>query len=212
MQIARTLISQSFITLAIWACGAGGLLATECEKNPPIRANLTNGSSASLSSPDGKWQLKTVPLRSTNEGYHSAILVEGSADSKKWNFGSIERWGTSFWSQDSERLFLLDAYAADDMRVRVFDFSQSKPQEITGVNRLLETAVLARIPKEEATLWLSYPEVCFAEGDSSTIIVTVDAPLALKTGGPGKDFGLKITLDVNSHKIEVTGPPAPRFP
>jgi hypothetical protein len=207
----RVVNQKVFIALAIWFCTATAVFADECDRNPPPRANLTNGSSDSLVSPDGKWRLKTTAGKSVDE-FQSTIYVEDTRSPRKWVFGSIKRWGTAFWSQDSERLFLLDAYAADEMRIRVFDVTGTVPKEIEGVNRVMQRAVFARIPKDEETLWFTYPKICFADGDSSAVIVTVDAPLALKTGGPGKDFRLKITFNLNSHDIQVSGPAAPRSP
>ncbi len=117
--------------------------------------------------------------------------------------GWIERKGIVFWSEDSKRLFLRDEYAADDTKIRVFDLTGPAPEEIKGLNHRIQNAIFAHIPANKTTQWLYYPQACFADNDSSTIILVVDAPLVPKAeSGSGKPFSLRLT--VNLITLQVT--------
>ena len=133
------------------------------------------------------------------------MYIQSAQDHKKWNIGWIERNGTAFWSEDSQRLFLRDEYAADDTKVRVFEVAGSVPKEIRGLDRRIRNAIFARIPQNNTTQWLYYPRVCFAANDSSTIILVADAPLIPKTeSGGGKPFGLKLKVNLITLEIVTT--------
>jgi len=141
------------------------------------------------------------------------IYIQNRKSSQKWNVGSIERDGRAFWSDDSRRLFLRDEYAADDTKLRVFEITGSRPKEIKGLDNRIRRAIFARIPETETTQWLYYPKACFAENDSATIIVVADAPLVRKReSSKGKDFRLKLTVDLISFQILIEAPKAPTFP
>lgn len=133
--------------------------------------------------------------------------------SRKWTVGTIERDGRAFWSDDNKRLFLRDEYTADDTRIRIFDVAGSVPRELKGLDHRIRSAIFSRIPQGETTLWLYYPQVCFAANDSSTIIAVANAPVVRKRqDSEGKDFSLRLTVDLISFQIVVSGPRAPRFP
>jgi hypothetical protein len=135
----------------------------------------------------------------------SALFIQSFRDNKKWNIGWIERNGTAFWSEDSQRLFLRDEYAADDTNIRVFDITGSSPKEIKGLDRRIRNAILAYVPQNKITQWLYYPHVCFAANDSSTIILVADAPLVPKTeGGSGQPFSLRLTVNLTTLQVVTT--------
>jgi hypothetical protein len=198
---------KRLVTISVlWTCMARCALAAECGSSPPKQINVYSGSTSSLQSPDKQWKLISVGLHPP--GQSALLYIENTQSSRKWNFGSIERDGTLFWSEDSKRLFLRDEYAADDTKIRVFDVTGSVPKEIEGLDRGIRRAIFAHIPENETTLWLYYPQVCFAANDSSTITVVADAPLVRKDrNSKGKSFDLKLTVSLITLQI-VTSIPA----
>jgi hypothetical protein len=102
---------------------------------------------------------------------------------------------------------LRDEYAADDTKIRVFDVTGAIPKEIEGLDDKIQKALFAHIPKNKTTLWLYYPEVCFAANDSATIIVVADAPLVpKKESGSGIPFNVKVTVNVVTGTVVDTAP------
>lgn len=198
----------TFLLLSSWIVSAA--FGAECG-SPPRAINLDLGSSRSLLSPDEHWRF--ISLRPKSNDQEDAILyVRNIRTSQKWTIGSLERDGRAFWSDDSKRLFLRDEYVADDTRIRVFDFTTGAPKEIKGLDKQLRRVIYARVPEDESTLWLYYPQVCFAANDSSTVILTANLPVVRKyAGSEGKDFSLKLTVDLISMQIAVSGPKAPVF-
>lgn len=156
-------------------------------------------STRSLVSPNGEWKFtSTGPM----SAYRTALLTAtDTRTGEQWSIGSLERDGTAFWSRDSERLLLEDEYAADDTKIRVFDFSNSIPKEIKGIDPELRKAIFAHISDDQTILWLTYPRVCFLSHDSSKIVLTADAPHAPKTGGSGTGLKLIFAVDLGSLKV-----------
>ena len=123
------------------------------------------------------------------------LYIENLHTGQKWEVGSIERDATAFWSGDSRRLFLRDEYAADDTHIRVFELTTETPKEILGLDDRIRKAVFRHISSEETTLWLTYPQVCFAETSSSTILLTADAPrVPMAVSGPGKTLNVRLAV------------------
>ena len=204
---------RSLFSFALWHWMASCGSAAECG-NPPAKAiNVDTAFTRSLLSPDQQWRFISIAPKSLDETATAKLYIQNIHNSQKWAVGSIERHGTTFWSDDSNRLFLRDEYAADDTKIRVFDVTGSMPKEIKGLDHRMRRSIFSHIPPDEATLWLYYPNVCFAANDSSTIIVVANAPVVRKKGNSeGKDFSLKLTVDLTSFQIVVSGPKAPRFP
>jgi hypothetical protein len=191
------------IVCVFCSCSAGFAFSAECGRAPAKAINLNPGSTRALSSPDQRWKFTSVGPNSSEQ--RAELYIQRALGQKKWNVGSIERNGTAFWSDDSQRLFVRDEYAADDTKVRVFDVTGSVPKEIKGLDHRIRNAIFARIPQNETTQWLYYPQACFAANDSSTIILVADAPLDPKTGsGPGMPFGLKLTVNLLTLQIVTT--------
>jgi len=199
------------IFIALWALMAGDAFAADCV-NPPAKAiNLDLASRKSHLSPDEQWRIVSVGADSSEHG--ATLSIENRRSSQKWNVGSFERHATAFWSEDSKRLFLRDSYAADDTKIRVFDFGGPTPKEIKGLDDRIRKAIFSRIPEDEATQWLYYPKACFAANDSDTVILVADAPLTKKReSSEGKPFKLKLTVNVISFQISIEAPKAPTFP
>jgi len=197
------LLKRLVAVCILWSCTAGFAFSAECGRAPAKEINLDLWSTRSLSSPDLRWEFIGVGPKSSQQ--REDLYIRSVQDNKKWNVGSIERNGTAFWSEDSQRLFLGDEYAADDTKVRVFDVTGSGPKEIKGLDRRIRNAIFARIPQNKTTMWLYYPQACFALDDSSTIILVADAPLVPKTeSGSGKPFRLKLTVNLTTLKIVTT--------
>lgn len=195
----------------IWNVGTKVAAAAECDSSPPKKGSLYPGAAISLSSPDKRWQFSSIVPTSSDQG--ATLYLHDVHSSRKWNVGTIERSGTVFWSGDSKRVIFRDEYAADDTKILAFNLGSSIPREITGLDRTIRKAIFARIPENETNLWLYYPQVCFAPNDPSTIILVADVPLVRKTGSSqGKSFRLKLTVNLVSLQIAVSGPEAPRFP
>jgi len=185
--------------------------AAEYSCSPAKKINLDLWSTRTLPSPDQHWRFTSIGPSSS--GQTATLYIQNSHSSQKWNIGSIERNGTAFWSEDSKRVFLRDEYAADDTEIRVFDVTGSVPTEIKGLDDRIRRAIFARIPGDETTLWLYYPQVCFAAKDASTIILVADAPVVrLNADSEGKSFSLKLTVNLISLQIVTSGPEAPKFP
>jgi hypothetical protein len=205
------LLRRVLFVSALWASLARGAFAAECGTPPAKAVNLDLASTRSLRSPDQ--QRRFISVGPKDLGQVAEIYIQNQKSFQKWQVGSIERDGRVFWSDDSKRLFLRDEYAADDTKIRVFEIIRSKPTEIRGLDSKIRRAILARIPENETTQWLYYPKACFAANDSATIIVFADAPLVKKReSSEGKDFKLKLTVDLVSFQILVEAPEAPTFP
>jgi len=199
------------ILSALWAWVARCAFAAECGNRPAKAINLDLWSTRSLLSSDKQWRFISIGPNSSDQA--AMLYIQNRHSSQKWKVGSIERDGTAFWSEDSKRVFLRDEYAADDTKIRVFDVTGLVPKEIKGLDNRLRRAIFARIPENETTLWLYYPQVCFAANDSSTIIVVADVPLVRKRGNSeGRDFSVKLTVDLISFQIVIAAPEAPKFP
>jgi hypothetical protein len=194
----------SFVLIFLISVAEVGL-STECDSIPAKQVNLDLWSTRSLLSPDQRWKFLGVGPHSSER--KAALYVQNTESSKRWGVGWIERNGTAFWSRDSKRLFLRDEYAADDTKIRVFDVTGTVPKEIEGLDDKIQKALFAHIPKDKTTLWLSYPEVCFAANDSATIIVVADAPLVpKKENGSGIPFNVKVTVNVVTGTVVDTAP------
>jgi hypothetical protein len=133
------------------------------------------------------------------------LHIRDTHSSKIWSVGFIERDGTVFWSSDSKRIFLEDLYAADDAKVRVFDVSGPVPREIRGLDQIIRKEIYAHIPKAESTLWLVYPQTCFAANDSSRIVVVADAPhVPDEANVPATPLKLRLTVSLTTlHILEI---------
>jgi hypothetical protein len=199
------------VFLLIFCCAASDAYAADCNSSSSKKINLDLWSTRSLLSPDRQWRFIGMGPNSSEQ--EAALYIENLRTSEKWKIGSIERNGTAFWSEDSKRLFLRDEFAADDTRIRVFDLTGARPKEIEGLDDKIRRATFARIPKNETTLWLYYPKVCFAANDSATVIVVADAPVALASADSrGKSFRVKLTANLITLRVVSTGPKAPTFP
>jgi len=190
-----------FFALGPLQCSAqANSFLAECSGQATKKVNLYLGFTGSLSSPDQRWQFMSVGNESPERG--AALHIRNVESSKKWNVGWIERSGTAYWSDDSRWLLLRDEFAADDTKLRAFNVAGDRPKEISGLDGRIRRAIFAKIPTNETTLWLYYPEVCFAPGESPTIIVTADAPLVPKrASGSGKPFTLKLTVNLDPLKV-----------
>jgi hypothetical protein len=202
---------KTLILIALWAWMAGDTFAAECV-NPPAKAiNLDLASTRSLLSPDQQWRFTSVGPNSL--GQVAVLYIQNRKTFQKWTVGSIERDGRAFWSEDSKRLFLKDEFAADDTKIRVFEVTGTRPKEIKGLDNSIRKAIFSRIPEDEATQWLYYPKACFAANDPDTVILVADAPLTKKReSSEGKDFRLKVTVNLISFQILIEAPKAPTFP
>lgn len=178
----------------------GSSPATDCNGRPAKGLNLYVGFTGSLLSPDQRWQFMSVGNESSGRG--AALYMRNVQSSRKWNVGWIERNGTAYWSDDSKWLLLRDEFAADDTKLRAINVTGDGPKEISGLDGRIRKAIFAKIPPNETTLWLYYPEVCFGSGKSPTIIVTGDAPLVPKSeSGSGKPFRLRLTVDLDPLQV-----------
>ena len=199
------------IVFALWAWMATGTSAADCGNPSAKPVNLDLASTRSLLSPDQQWRFISVGPSSLDQV--ALIYIQNQKSSQKWNVGSIERDGRAFWSEDSKRLFLRDEFAADDTKIRVFEVTSTRPKEIKGLDNSIRKAIFSRIPENEATQWLYYPKACFAANDSDTVILVADAPLTKKReSSEGKDFRLKVTVNLISFKVLIEAPKAPTFP
>ena len=200
-----------FASTALWAFLGLNAFGAECV-NPPAKAiNLDLTSTRSLLSPDQEWRFISVGPSSV--GQVAVLYIQNRKTSQKWNVGTLERDGRVFWSEDSKRLFLRDEFAADDAKIRVIEITGSRPKELRGLDSRIRQAIFSRIPENEATQWLSYPKACFAMDDSDTVILVADAPLTKKSeSSGGKDFKLRMTVNLISLKILIVAPRAPTFP
>ena len=198
------------IVSALWAWTAGSTFAADCGTTAKA-INLDLVSTRSLLSPDHQWRFTSVGPSSLSQV--AVIYIQNRKTFQKWNIGSIERDGRAFWSEDSKRLFLRDEFAADDTKIRVFDVTGIRPKEIKGLDNRIRKAIFSRIPNDETPQWLYYPKACFAANDSETVILAADAPLNKKReSSVGKDFKLKVTVNLASLGIEIEAPKAPTFP
>jgi|SRR5579871_297538 len=191
---------DSFLFIGVFLVLTSAVSAQQCNGLPAAHINLYWRSTESLESPDQRWEFTSTGPKSSNKP--AALTIRNLENSRSWNVGAIERNGTAFWSDDSKRLFLRDEYAADDTKIRVFDVSGLAPKELQRLNSKIRRAIYAQVPSNKTTMWLHFPEVCFAPQDSSTIFLTADAPLAPKKGsGPGKDFSMKMQVHLDTLKI-----------
>ena len=197
MLLPRLALLIAFGTLAV-----GLTFAADCGETTR-RISIDLWSTKSLSSPNRQWLFTSVGPNSAQRV--ARLYIENRRTHQKWEVGSIERDGTVFWSEDGRRVFLRDEYAADDTKIRLFDVTGQAPSEVTGLDDRVRQAVFHYIPPNETTLWLYYPEVCFAATNSSTILLTADAPRVPVAGsGSGKRLAVKLAVDVVSLRVKVT--------
>jgi len=167
---------------------------------PAKTLDFTHGDArVSLSSPDRSWEF--VSVGSPTWQYNAVLQLIDRRTKRGWNIGSLGRDARAFWSPDSKEILLRDEYAADDMKLRVFNVMGPWPQEIHGLDRAIKRTVLSRIPNHDSTLWITYPEVCFSADKSSTILLTVDAPYAPSLGGSGTDLRFRLTIDLTTLRV-----------
>lgn len=187
------------LLIVLGTLAVGLTFAADCGQTTR-RIGIDLWSTKSLSSPDRRWLFTSVGPKSAESV--ARLYIENRRTHQKWEVGSIERDGTVFWSDDSRRVFLRDEYAVDDTKIRLFDVTGHVPKEVTGLDDSIRDAVFRHISVDETTLWLYYPEVCFGATNSSTILLTADAPRVPITGsGSGKGLALKLAVDVASLKV-----------
>jgi hypothetical protein len=192
------------IISTVWACFGHLAYSSGCAASAANQISLDLWSTRQLLSPDKLWQFESVGPNSADK--KATLYIQNTHSSKKWNVGSIDRDGTVFWSGDSKRVFLRDEYAVDDTKIRVFDVSGARPKEFVGLNRRIQKAIFTHIPDNQTTLWLKFPQVCFAESDSSTIIAVADVPLVPKgKSGKAEPFSLKLTINLNTFRVGIIG-------
>lgn len=182
--------------------------AADCARHAK-KAILDLWSSHSLSSPDNQWTFISMGPKSSDKV--ARLYFENRKSHQKWEVGSIERDAMVLWSSDGRRLLLVDEYAADDTKIRIFDVTGGTPKEVTGVDEKIRAAIFSYISAEETTFWLIYPQACFAASGSSTVLLSADAPRVPKVGtGAGKDLKVKLALDLDTltvRELEVRKEP-----
>jgi len=191
-------LKRLILLLALAISASGFAFAGECAQ-PAKRVNLDLWSTKSLSSPDHRWTLVSIGPKSSETA--ARLYIENRRTGQKWDVGSIGRDATVFWSGDSSRLFLRDEYAADDTNIRVFEITERTPKEIDGLDGSIRKAIFSHISVDETTLWLTYPEACFAATGSSTILLTADAPRVPITNGSGKGLTVRLAVDLATLKV-----------
>jgi len=192
-------LRQLALLLVLGAPAASLTFAADCAQ-PTRRVSIDLFSTKSLSSPDRQWTFTSVGPKSAERV--ARLHIENRRTRQKWDVGSIERDGTVFWSADSSRVFLRDEYAADDTNIRLFDVIGQTPKEIKGLDYSVREAIFRHMSADETTLWLYYPEVCFAATNSSTILLTADAPrVPIAGSGSGKGLTVRLAVDVASLKV-----------
>jgi len=136
--------------------------------------DFTHGDArVSLLSPDRSWEF--VSVGSPTWQQDAVLQLLNRQTNRSWIIGSLGRDAIAFWSLDGKEMLLKDEYAADDMKLRVFNVVGPRPQEAHGLDRAIKRAILSHIPIHDSTLWITYPEVCFSAEKSSMILLTVDA-------------------------------------
>ena len=187
------------ILLVLGAPAVGLTFAADCAQ-PTRRISIDLWSTKSLTSPDRRWTFRSIGPKSAESV--ARLYVENRRTGQKWDVGSIERDGTVFWSGDSRRVVLRDEYAADDTNLRLFDVAGLVPKEVKGLDDSVRQAIFRHLSADETTLWLYYPQVCFAGTHSSTILLTADAPrVPIAGSGSGKGLTVRLAVDVDSLKV-----------
>lgn len=185
--------------LVLALCVGHASFASDCAA-PGREVHFSHGQAkVMLSSPDHQWEFISEGSETWEDG--ARLVMLDYKTNEQWNIGSLDRNGTVFWSQDSEWLILRDEYAADDTRLRVFDLMNSGPQELHGIDHSIKGVISVHTPPNEESLWVTYPEVCFSDGSSSIIRLTVDAPHAPKNGVKGKSFQLRLIIDLTTASV-----------
>jgi hypothetical protein len=188
------------LLLAVLASASVSGLAGDCAQ-VARKANLDLSSTRSLLSPDGQWRFIGIGPKSAESG--ARLYIKNLHTGQQWKVGSIGRDATAFWSGDSRCLFLRDEYAADDTNIRVFDLTTKTPKEILDLDRSIRKDIFRHIPTDETTLWIYYPQVCFAATSSSTILLTADAPrVPMAVSGPGKTLEMRLAVDLATLKVK----------
>jgi hypothetical protein len=186
--------------LALAVCVGQVSFASDCG-TPGKKVDFTHGEARVLvPSPDHRWEF--ISAGSVTWEHSAGLVILNYETKKRWNIGSLDRNGTVLWSYDSKRLILRDEYAADDTRLRVFDLTGSGPQELHGLDRSIKRVVSTHTPRTEESLWITYPQVCFSDGNSSLVLLTVDAPHAPRSGGSGKNFRLRLSIDLTTQLVQ----------
>ena len=167
-------------------------LAADCAPSGRVLQFSHIDQAISLPSPDREWDF--ISTRSSDPQRDAQLYILNKDAKRRWNIGSLVRNGTAFWSQDSRHLFLRDELAADDSRIRVFDLTGFEPNEINALDQTVRGIISSRLAAGETTLWIHYPQVCFASANTSEIHLTIDAHRV-----PGNEKGRDMTLRLVVH-------------
>jgi hypothetical protein len=187
------------LALILVALIAKSVSASDCSIPSATKSFSHMDRSVSLPSPDARWQFLSTGTGSPDED--ALLQLVNSKTHRSWHFGQLGRNGTAFWSQDSKWLILIDEYAADDTKIRLFDLNLSSPREVHGLDARVKHHVLNHVPSRHSTLWITYPKVCFISGDSSRISRTVDAPFVPNVGGSGTGMKVDLSIQMATGKI-----------
>lgn len=174
-------------------------LAESC----PAPSNTTSFThmdrSVSAPSPDARWQFVSAGTGSPDDD--AAMEFVDSKTHRRWHVGSLERNGTAIWSDESKWLILIDEYAVDDTKIRLFHMGQSAPREVHGLDRRVRRHVLNNLPRNHSILWLNYPKVCFSSAAPSHILLTVTAPHAPNAGGSGTGMYVDLSIELSTRTV-----------
>jgi len=187
------------LALTLVASASQVVLASDCAVPSTAIWFRHMDRSVSVPSPDARWRFVSTGTGSPDDD--ASLRILSNTPHHIWHFGRLQRNGTAFWSEDSKWLILRDEYAADDTKIRLFDLNLSSPREIRGLDTRVKRHVLRHVPSGHSTLWITYPRICFLSGDTSRVLMRVDAPFAPDTGGSGTDMVIDLSIELAKGKI-----------
>jgi len=131
----------------------------------------------------------------------ASLQLRNLKSHRQWPIGSYGRNLVVFWSPDTRWLLLIDDYAADDAKIRIFDLQSSGPKEVRGLDRSLKSHVFRHIPRGKSALWFHYSQVCFTSENPSRVLLTAEAPFAPDAGGSGTGMNVQLAVDFGTMKV-----------
>lgn len=175
------------------------LISAAALENPrQATATVDQSSKIRLLSPDGKWQVDSVPPR-TEEG-NSTLVLKSVPGKHALRLGEFFRSGILMWSSNSRTLLFLDRHSPEDTRLRVFFVPGSDGIASDRVDREIRSSVRRSIGGGNRILFydLEVPSFSGDEFIVSARVVTVNKAI---TSGPAKQWEGKYTVHLRPLRV-----------
>lgn len=162
------------------------------------QATLDQSSKIRLSSPDGKWEVESVPSK-TEDG-NSTLVLKSRSERRTVRLGEFFRSGTLIWGSDSRVLVFLDRHSPEDTRLRVFFVPDSHGVATDSADREIRSSVRRSVGSGNRIVFYDL-EMPACSGDEFVVSVHVVTVSKSVTSGPAKQWEGKYTVHLKPLKV-----------